>query len=365
MIEIMGPTYKFQGEKLTKPEIIYVNDHQYNEEDQCFHLKKLLDNSECDPREHLVVLDHIQHDEEFLNYQILCMPVFMASETQMFVDQKIQPNWHNKTATFNFMINKPRIHREFLLLLLDHFELTNYVYSLPWKNVVVNQGLLKKYNFNDFYNTIIDSANLKVKEITYKFGSERQLGQGILSGSISNNQNYDQLLKTSVFEPSCVSLITEPAFFERETIHSEKTLMAMYGGTLPIWVGGWKLASGMKKMGFDVFDDLVDHSYESLADPYDRCYFALEKNLHLLKDFETTCKITAGLHDRFEKNIRLLETNPFLTDCINKIEQYPEPIMKQLAGLLKEYRQPLFQHVRFRNLPDYQRFGSLNTKSDI
>ena len=45
MIELLGPTYKYNGEILTKPEFIWINDHCFDEQDQCFHVKKLLDSS--------------------------------------------------------------------------------------------------------------------------------------------------------------------------------------------------------------------------------------------------------------------------------------------------------------------------------
>ena len=43
MIELHGPTYKYNGERLEKPEIIWINDHCYDEEDQCFHVERLLE----------------------------------------------------------------------------------------------------------------------------------------------------------------------------------------------------------------------------------------------------------------------------------------------------------------------------------
>ena len=56
MIEVFGPTYRYQGEQLTEPEIIVVNDHQYSEQDQCYHVEQLLSNSVCDPKDHVLVM---------------------------------------------------------------------------------------------------------------------------------------------------------------------------------------------------------------------------------------------------------------------------------------------------------------------
>jgi hypothetical protein len=143
--------------------------------------------------------------------------------------------------------------------------------------------------------------------------------QGIRSGSIRNSQNYKQLLQKTVFEPSCISLITEPSYIEKEALISEKTIMAIYGGTIPIWVGGWRCADSMRMLGFDVFDDLVDHTYQSLEDPIRRVEKSIELNLDLLSSFTMTSQILLRLQHNldlmldgvFEKQIekQLHETN--------------------------------------------------------
>ena len=105
-----------------------------------------------------------------------------------------------------------------------------------------------------------------------------------------------------MFEPSCISLITEPNYIEREALITEKTIMAVYGGTLPIWVGGWRCADAMRSQGFDVFDDIVDHSYQSLADPWDRVNKSIELNQELLSSFT----ISPPILTRLKHNLDLM-----------------------------------------------------------
>tara|TARA_R110002073_G_scaffold140924_1_gene291930 strand:- start:77 stop:670 length:594 start_codon:yes stop_codon:yes gene_type:complete len=191
------------------------------------------------------------------------------------------------------MINKPRKHREILLQLIKRFNLINYTHSLPWKHNDVNS----------------------IPVTDYKFGPEVVMDKGIKNGSFKNAETYDKLLKTTVFEPSCISLITEPVFIERESILTEKTIMSIYSGTLPIWVGGWRCADALAQFGFDTFDDIIDHSYQCLADPYDRCYKAIELNLKLLKDFEKCKTIIEHNQLRFQHNLALVQSNVFQKNC--------------------------------------------------
>lgn len=343
MIKIFGPTYRYSGEVLTKPEIIYVNDHHYDEDNQLFHVKKLLENSTCNPCDHLLIFDHINHEDELTQYNHICLPVFLAAEVDQFINQKIQPDWSHKTKTFNFMINKPRVHRQFLLQLIEHFELNNYSHALAWKNINVNQSLLaSKMSANPLYQSISSKQISSIQPTNYKFGPEIEMDQGIRNGNFKNAETYAHLLKSTVFEPSCISLITEPSFFEKETLHTEKTIMAFYGGTLPIWTGGWKLVTHARSLGFDVFDDIIDHSYEQYNDPWDRCYYAIEKNLSLLKDFDRAKTFVDQNHHRLRCNLELVESNPFFTDCINKIKSHPEPAKYALFFITSEFCNRLF-----------------------
>jgi hypothetical protein len=319
MIEIIGSKYFYQGEQLASPEIIVVRDHHYNEEQQCFPVNHLLENSRCNSKEHVVIFDHVlQHDDVLKDFNLLYFPSFMARENTEFLQQHIQPDWSNKTATFNFMINKPRPHRFQLLKMIEEFGLTDYCHSLAWQTNSVNN----------------------IPTTDYRFGPEVVMERGVRLGNFRNSQVYQGLLQKTVFEPSCVSLITEPVYYERETIITEKTIMSMYAGTIPVWVGGWGIPNYLKQAGFDIFDDVVDHSYQYLEDPLDRCRQAVELNLDLLRYFELTKQINWVCQDRLKKNVELLESNYFRNKCLTIIDQHSGPVQHALQQMLDNNTYP-------------------------
>ena len=310
MIELVGSQYRYQGEQLSSSEILVIRDHHYNEEQQCFPVQKLLETGDG---QHTIIFDHVlQHNDVLKDYSLIFFPSFMARENTEFIQQQIQPNWSNKTVTFNFMVNKPRPHRIELLKLIKEFNLDNYCHSLAWRN-----------------NTIND-----IVVTDYRIGTEFVMDRGVRNGRIRNAHTYQKLLQTTVFEPTCVSLITEPVYYERETIITEKTLMAMYAGTIPIWVGGWRIPDYLKQAGFDTFDDIVDHSYQDLADPANRCRQAIALNQDLLRYFDITKRIHWECRDRLRKNVEILESNYFKTKCLSIIDQYSGPIQHTLQELL-------------------------------
>ena len=310
MIEIHGPTYKYAGEILDKPEIIVVRDHHYSEEDHCFHIQKLLENSTSDPYLHTLLFDHVLiHDDVLKDYNIILYPTFIAREERDFNQQLIEVDWNKRQCTFNFMINKPRKHREILLILIKHFQLTDYQYTLCWKDTSIESAKIS--SLSKKYKPIIDTTIVDIETKNYLLGQENLLDKGLQFKHIKNCENYQSFLQKKLFEPSCISVITEPAFFERESILTEKTIMSIYSGTLPIWVGGWRCADALRGFGFDVFDDIVDHSYQDLEDPFDRCYHAIECNLNLLRDFDLVHEFIQNNKSRFQHNLNLLKNNVF------------------------------------------------------
>lgn len=295
MLTISGPQYRYQGERLDRAEIIVIRDHHYDPESG-YALQKLLDASICPADQHLLVFDHVLRQDEFARYPHVCLPLLLAAECEEFTRESIEINWENKTWAFNFMVNKPRKHREILMDLVHELELTSYRHSLCWA-----------------------SDYKSIARTDYRFGDEQVMDQGILNGQHRNAATYARLLKTKVFEPTCLSLITEPAFYERETIITEKTLMAIWAGTLPLWVGGWRCADVMRELGFDVFDDVIDHGYQDLSDPVERCQQAMYRNQHLLVGPIDL----SSFHARMFHNLSLLRKNVFLTRVRDIMIEYP------------------------------------------
>ncbi len=293
---LVNSIYRYAGEVLTEPTKILVVDHHYDEENDVWPLQQLLDASTCKPEAHTLLFDMLIHDDRFAQYNPICEPWTMEWLQHEFEEENIIPDWTKKTVPFNFMINKERPHRIKLLKMIEDAQLTNFTYSLPW----------------------LSNPHTGVKPTDYMIGTETQMAQGIRSGSIRNSTNYKQLLQKNVFEPSCISLITEPPIYEKEAHLSEKVIMAIYGGTIPIFIGGWRCADALRIMGFDMFDDIVDHSYETLEDPWDRVTNAFHLNIELLESFT----ITDTVLKRMQCNLDLL-TDGVFSKALNHLKKGP------------------------------------------
>jgi hypothetical protein len=208
----------------------------------------------------IFIIEYFFSDDLINNAKTLCLP-FQAYHTSLAMSKLLpKQSWAEKTTAFNFSINKLRYNRSWLLQELEKFKLTTESYSVYQSTVA---------SFPDQF-WLADTCETRPGYVN--------------NNDLKNIEIYHHYLKSKVYEPSFISLITEPGWNDHSTTLTEKTLFAFDSGTVPIWIGGYRQAQQLKNLGFDVFDDIVDHSYQFLNDPVARMQQAIKSNLDLLKN---------------------------------------------------------------------------------
>lgn len=77
-----------------------------------------------------------------------------------------------------------------------------------------------------------------------------------------NDENFIRLNK--VYGSHAVNIVTETEYNTSPGIITEKTLMAFAAEQIPIVIGHQGIVQHCRELGFDMFDDLVDTSYDQL-----------------------------------------------------------------------------------------------------
>lgn len=95
-----------------------------------------------------------------------------------------------------------------------------------------------------------------------------------------NLANFLSLLY--VYQSAPVNVVTETQYDPPAGIITEKTQMAFAAQQIPIVIGYKGIVNQCRLMGFDMFDDVVDHSYDGLDNEV-RWQAALDLNWHLLQ----------------------------------------------------------------------------------
>jgi hypothetical protein len=101
------------------------------------------------------------------------------------------------------------------------------------------------------------------------------------NGNNDNVSNFKNKL-SNYYRDTFVEIITETSYTEHCYNLTEKTLNSIYGCCFPILLCGQGSVAFLRNMGMDVFDDIINHRYDEIADPADRLYAAINDNIAVL-----------------------------------------------------------------------------------
>jgi hypothetical protein len=117
-----------------------------------------------------------------------------------------------------------------------------------------------------------------------------------------NASNFDKDLRPKYCN-SFVEIISESSFCAPSFNVTEKTANAFYACNFPIMLGGSGIVQHMRDTGLDVFDDVIDHSYDTVQNPFDRIFSAIDNNRRLLQDSDWAKSQWQRCQSRFHTNL--------------------------------------------------------------
>lgn len=99
--------------------------------------------------------------------------------------------------------------------------------------------------------------------------------------SNDNIYNFNNSLRMK-YRSSFVEFVSETNYNESSFNVTEKFSHSVFGYNLPIIVSSPGYVEFLRSAGFDVFDDLVDHSYDAIVDKTERLYSLVDANADLI-----------------------------------------------------------------------------------
>jgi hypothetical protein len=210
---------------------------------------------------------------------------------------------------FNFMANRKRINRHLMIKLLEHFDLISqaeYTWSGADSNFDLSFILSELNSISAPWAKQVRSTILSPIGISPRWINTRSdVASPRTNIKTSNNTAWNQGLD-SIFNNTAVSIISESIDYQNGIGFTEKSAYPLLGLNLPIWVGGKYQAEEFEKIGFDVFDDFIDHSYQHCDTLIERCYRAIADNYKILSDVDVAAQIRQTSMPRLLKNRQLL-----------------------------------------------------------
>lgn len=132
----------------------------------------------------------------------------------------------------------------------------------------------------------------------------------IYESTNDNVTNFNQSLRAK-YQNSFAELVTESSFSAPSFMITEKFLNSVYGCNFPILLSGAGAVAHLRDIGFDMFDDIVNHNYDLITNPFDRIISAVEDNKKLLLDAENCKKLWMENKDRFDYNINIAKNHMY------------------------------------------------------
>ena len=123
-----------------------------------------------------------------------------------------------------------------------------------------------------------------------------------------NVGNFNRNLR-KYYRETFVEFIAETSYTEKCFNLTEKTANAILGCCYPIWISSKGTVEFLRSVGFDVFDDVVNHTYDTIENPIDRLHRAVADNLELLTNKERTQRLWQEDRGRFLNNVKCFREN--------------------------------------------------------
>lgn len=274
-------------------------------------------------------------------HPVYCVNKWLEWQLHHFERGNIQHADSVETAhCVNFSVNKSQLHRILAIRLCEYFGLdAGYSWS----------GLGKDWwrpEIIDLYSAVDD-----LEIASFMSSLDRPITafdqQWLVQKHVEDNGGYVQDYSSvkynqrnvhtwnsglnRVYENSAVSLITESIKHSRSIHFSEKTAYAILGLTFPLWLGGQHQASTWKEYGFDVFDDVVDHSYQQYDNILQQCFYAVYLNLDLLTNKQRLTELRNTHMDRLKHNRELLTHAHFYNINAKRTQQWPVELQQAIS----------------------------------
>ena len=256
-----------------------------------------------------ILITSLENLESYVNYKNVSIVPWGGDITNQMIEYKRLPNILEKNLESN---------TTFLTLNRNNRTARRYFLSFLLGLNLKDHGLISCMFRDELPTTPTHiwkfTSQEDIKEV-FEVGYQKLLTTAFdISDSIDiypekDNDNYNNFLSvlTPYYQNTFIEFINETSYTETAFLVTEKTANCFYGCSFPIWISSPGIVKFLRTLGLDVFDDVIDHSYDNELHPIRRMYLAISNNMHLLNNPDLVKKLWSTHKDRFSKNINFLQ----------------------------------------------------------
>lgn len=230
----------------------------------------------------------------------------------------------NKKYLFQCHNNFGKPHRVAILSLLNNKKLLDNVdwsfmrtYDL-YKNGETNTSVLIDIFGKEFVNNILDDLIIILNGGKSKYSEYEN--ESMRNPNADGEPDHNITYEANPHKNAYINIVNESQFELKNTIHiTEKSLIPFHFYQLPLFVATQGHVKKMKQLyGFDMFDDVIDHSYDFIENTNDRMLAILSEIERLNANEDFIREFYKSNKERFQKNTKIVESLSFINpyDCI-------------------------------------------------
>lgn len=270
------------------------------------------------------------------------------------LQRRDQPWQHAVTHCVNFMVNKYQLNRFLLLKLAQWFRIDA---AYTWSGLINQQRCSEHLALiGQEIDKCSDTAWMPPgfrQHVTSKLENFQPhwiavpntwtSGDCIAGVAIAAalNDAWQQGLK-DIVAGSAATLIADTDADNFGIFFTEKTFTSVAGLTFPIWLNAAGTPDLWKSFGFDIFEDVIDHSYQYQDNFVQRWYMAVHDNLDILTNRTLAQRLRQQHFDRLVYNRhRLFQQQQFRFHIEKQLQTLPEPV----HALARNYYEHVIKHL--------------------
>jgi hypothetical protein len=268
-------------------------------------------------------LDHVYHalEQQGINFLLLTHDL---ADHQRFDRMLFYPHWYHWSRKNFLTSNSDSFDRNYKWSCLNanprYHRIYNFFYSY-------HKSYFKDACFSFHNNADLPSPdNYKLdaeveqfwNEIKHTLKSYRDLVNTPLSPEFKTGRTDAQCNLPAIFD-SYIHLVTETTVIPKIFI-SEKTWKPIASGQLFLIFGNPGTVSYLRNQGVDVFDDIIDHGYDSVQDWQTRLHQIHQQLEQLIA--QDLKKLYINTHQRRQANVEKFFSGAFDQKYIQTIQQF-------------------------------------------
>ena len=235
------------------------------------------------PNKRFIIVTSLENlHKEIVNDNCTVIPMGGDITNQLDSYMKYIPRVNKNTEAKNFIsLNRgPRNHRLYLVSGLYGRGLDKYG-TISYLSYLYKDQLSDVIPYDHNADNSYQLAKFGYEQYSHLREHKIEDSSDIYALQNDNLTNFKLRLQPK-YDNSLVEFVSETSYNEQSFNITEKTLHFIYGGNFPIMISSPRTVDFLRNIGLDMFDDIIDHSYDTVTDPAARINAAIDLNIDIL-----------------------------------------------------------------------------------